>query len=147
MPGRIYLRQFIYRSDLILNPNVLFVFGDNMLHKGLGGQAREMRGQPNAIGIPTKQSPGTATHDYFINSDLQNARIRGEINSAFKKLRQQLLDNKDIVFPKSGIGTGLSQLETRAPEILRYIELHIRYLYEITENTHHFSQNPIKDLP
>jgi hypothetical protein len=123
MPGRIYLRQHIYRSDLILNPNVLFIFGDNMLRIGLGGQAREMRGQPNAIGIPTKQSPGTAPHDYFINSDLQNARIRGEINK------------------------GLSQLEQRAPEILHYIELHIRYLYEITENTHHFSQNPVKEIP
>jgi hypothetical protein len=118
-----------------------------MQRLGLGGQAREMRGEPNAIGIPTKQSPGTATHDYFINSDLQNSQIRGEINKGFKQLRQQLLDNKDIVIPKSGIGTGLSQLEQRAPEILRYIELHIRYLYEITENTYHLSQNPIKDLP
>jgi hypothetical protein len=146
MPGRIFLRNQIFRTDLRLNPNVLFVFGDNMLHIGLGGQAREMRGEPNAIGIPTKQSPGTAIHDYFINSDLQNAQIRGEINKGFKKLRQQLLDNKDIVFPSAGIGTGLSQLETHAPDILRYIELHIRYLYEITQDIHLLSQNPIKDI-
>lgn len=147
MPGRIYLRQHIYRRDLILNRNTLFVFGDNMLRKGLGGQAKEMRGEPNSIGIPTKHSPGTQPYDYFINSDLQNAKIRGEINQGFKKLREQLLNNKDIVFPKNGIGTGLSQLETYAPDILRYIELHIRFLYEITENTHVISQNPLKDLP
>jgi hypothetical protein len=34
----------IYRMDLIANPNILYVFGDNTKRVGMGGQAGEMRG-------------------------------------------------------------------------------------------------------
>ena len=47
----------IFRKDLKNNPTVLYLFGDNRLRKGLGGQAREMRGEPNALGIRTKKVP------------------------------------------------------------------------------------------
>jgi hypothetical protein len=105
-----------------------------MIERGLGGQAKEMRFEPNAIGIPTKWSPGTQIHDYFINPDIQRADVRGRINSQFEKLEKHLKNNGDIVFPKNGIGTGLSQLEQRAPKVLEYIELKIRELYKITES-------------
>ncbi len=134
MPGKIYLIPHISRRDLILNRDTLFVFGDNMIHRGFGGQAKEMRGEPNAIGIPTKWLPDTTSISYFSNFDLQNAQIRGEINRNFDKLEAHLRANNDIVLPKNGIGTGLSQLETRAPKILEYIELRIRKLYQITES-------------
>jgi hypothetical protein len=133
MPGTIYLYPHIERMDLKTNLTTLFVFGDNMMQRGLGSQAKEMRGEPNAIGIPTKWSPGTNIHDYFINPDIQRADVRGRINSQFKKLEKHLKNNGDIVFPKNGIGTGLSQLEQRAPKVLEYIELKIRELYKITE--------------
>jgi hypothetical protein len=52
------LRQkWITRDDLRANPNVLYLFGDNERREGLGGQAKEMRGEPNAIGVRTKASP------------------------------------------------------------------------------------------
>ena len=134
MPGKIYLRKHILRMDPRLNPDMLFAFGDNMLRRGLGGQAKEMRGEPNAVGIPTKWSPLTTNEAYFSNFDFQNARVRGAINSAFERLTNHLNQDKNLVFPLDGIGTGLSQLEYRAPEILRYIELNIRRLYQITES-------------
>ncbi len=104
-----------------------------MFRQGFGGQAREMRGEPNAIGIPTKWSPFTSLEAYFINSDLQNARVRGSINNSFDRLSNHLKNGGTVVLPKSGIGTGLAQLENRAPKILEYIELKIRELYKITE--------------
>ena len=47
----------ICRDDLRRNPNAVYIFGDNEARTGLGGQAREMRGEPNAMGIATKRSP------------------------------------------------------------------------------------------
>lgn len=41
----------IMRRDLLDNQDKLYVFGDNMVRRGFGGQAREMRGEPNAVGI------------------------------------------------------------------------------------------------
>ncbi len=134
MPGTIYLKEKIIRMDLKLNPNMLFAFGDNILRHGFGGQAAQMRGEPNAVGIPTKWSPGTYPHDYFIDQDLQNAQVRGAINAGFLRLGSHLLEGKSITLPSHGIGTGLAELEFRAPEILKYIENHIRKLYQITES-------------
>lgn len=133
MPGKIYLIPHITRSMLQTNPKTLFVFGDNMMRLGLGGQAKEMRGEPNSVGIPTKWSPNTTLEAYFINADISNPKILSEINKGFDRLEKHLKENGDVIFPKAGIGTGLSQLEHRAPEVLKYIELNIRRLYEITE--------------
>ena len=133
MPGKIYLAPHITRKLVRDNSDVLFVFGDNMLQSGFGGQAKEMRNEPNTIGIPTKWSPHTTSEAYFINSDIYNPQIRRRIDLGFEKLENHLKNNKDICFPKNGIGTGLSQLEQRAPNVLKYIELKIRKLYEIIE--------------
>tara|TARA_Y100000034_G_scaffold87336_1_gene104761 strand:- start:4060 stop:4287 length:228 start_codon:yes stop_codon:yes gene_type:complete len=61
----------IFRGDLIANPNRTYLFGDNFIRKGYGGQAKEMRGEPNAYGIVTKRFPSmdkkaflTDKHDY-----------------------------------------------------------------------------------
>jgi hypothetical protein len=53
----IIYQKYIKREDLRANPTVLYVFGDNEARTGLGGQAKEMRGEPNAVGIATKASP------------------------------------------------------------------------------------------
>ena len=45
------------REDLKANPTALFVFGDNYLGVGYGGQAFSARGEPNAVGVITKYSP------------------------------------------------------------------------------------------
>ena len=43
-----------------------------MQQKGYGGQAREMRGEPNSIGIPTKWAPDSNKSSYFCDGDLDN---------------------------------------------------------------------------
>lgn len=89
-------------------PEGLFVFGDNLERWGLGGQAKEMRGEPNAVGIPTKRSPRA----YLCNEDLD------EWIAATKEDVEKLHSHTGIVvWPKDGIGTGLAQLAVRAPVI------------------------------
>jgi hypothetical protein len=59
----------IYREDLRNNPDFMFLFGDNLQRTGLGGQAKEMRGEFNAIGIATKKSPSLSDDAFFTDEE------------------------------------------------------------------------------
>ena len=58
-------RDWITRDMLRSEPRKIFLFGDNLARWGLGGQAKEMRGEPNAHGITTKRFPGIDHKDFF----------------------------------------------------------------------------------
>ena len=79
------------------HPTYLFVFGDNLVGNGQGGQAI-IRYCKNSFGIPTKKLPSSLP-DSFFNDD----------NFEF------------IVFPEDGLGTGLAQLPEKAPKTYRFL--------------------------
>lgn len=110
----------ITRDMLRARPDTLFVFGDNMIARGLGGQAKEMRGEPNAVGIPTKMMPGMGNSDFFHDEDFERAKPK--IDAAFVKLFAHAARGGNIVWPADGIGTGLAELPKRAPKIWKLIE-------------------------
>jgi len=110
----------IYRNNLRRDPDTLFVFGDNMVERGLGGQAKEMRGEPNAVGIPTKLFPSMTEQAFFRDSDFNRAKPK--IDAAFVRLFVHAANGGDVVWPAAGVGTGLAELEKRAPKIWAYIE-------------------------
>jgi len=70
-PGRLLRWKWITREELQRHPELIFVFGDNMLRKGFGGQAKEMRGEPNAVGVPVKWRPSRDAGAYFTDRDLR----------------------------------------------------------------------------
>ena len=115
--------KMIMRADLQANPRAIYVFGDNVRRCGMGRQAAQMRGEPNAIGIATKWAPGRAAQDYF-NDDYYQRQI--EIIAAdFHRLidiRSSGLASV-IVVPTDGVGTGLSDLPTRAPMTWRFLSM------------------------
>lgn len=111
------------------HPRVLFVFGDNMRRAGMGGQAAALRGEPNAVGIPTKWAPGRRDSDYFNDGDLE--AVKDTLDAEFARLEEHLRAGGTVVWPKAGIGTGLSQLPQRAPRIQRYIRWQRRRLRRI----------------
>lgn len=47
--GKVLRVKFITRQMVESAPNTIFVFGDNMLRVGMGGQAGAMRGCRNAM--------------------------------------------------------------------------------------------------
>lgn len=118
--GKIETRAWITRKMLRAEPDKLFVFGDNMQRVGMGGQAKEMRGEPNAVGIPTKHSPGTGPYDYFTDDDI--IRVSSTIIKEVVRLRSHLRAGGTVVWPGDGIGTGLADLTYRAPAIMWLIE-------------------------
>lgn len=112
--------RFVTRDMLRAAPDTLFVFGDNMKERGLGGQAREMRGEPNAIGIPTKWRPSNDIDAFFIDTDMP--AVQGLIDERFSRIEAHLIKGGEVIWPSAGIGTGLADLRSRAPRIYAYIE-------------------------
>lgn len=116
-------RKFITREMVRAEKSVLFVFGDNFHRAGLGGQAKEMRGEPNAVGLVTKGTPGHNEADYLTNADL--GRVIHEGRAAVGVLISHLLLGGTVVWPQDGIGTGLARLQEKAPLIaVWYSNLH-----------------------
>jgi hypothetical protein len=122
------------RAYLRANPDKLFVFGDNWARTGHGGQARESRGEPNAIGIRTKKAPTYEEQDFLTDAEysVNVTKILADFELVFLALRQ----GKTVVWPADGIGTGIARLPARAPETLRFINTIIgslKAVYGITE--------------
>ena len=115
-----YIQKWIERSDLRDNPEVYFLFGDNTVRKGMGGQAGAMRGEPNAIGIATKRTPARGSDAFFSDLELErNCRI---IAKDFRKAFQMRDQGHLIVIPADGLGTGLSELPKLAPKTNDFLE-------------------------
>lgn len=125
----IEFRPFIYREDLQRETETLFVFGDNMLRKGFGGQAAAMRGEPNAVGIPTKELPSMTTNAFLSDADFD--RWKETSLPDWRRLFHQARQGGKIVWPEAGIGTGLAKLEENAPSIADAIKRNLAALQEL----------------
>jgi hypothetical protein len=119
----IIYQKWITRVDLRANPSVLYVFGDNVARVGLGGQAKEMRGEPNAVGIATKWSPSE-----FFDEARTNEQCR-IIEKDMVSLNTARSFGRLIVLPLDGLGTGLADLSTRAPTTFAYLQEQLKRLH------------------
>ncbi len=114
-PAKLEIRKLITREDVRAEPDKIFLFGDNLKQSGFGGQAKEMRGEANARGIPTKKEPANARTSFFTDKEFE--ANKKAIDEAFGKIPP----GKTIVIPKGGIGTGLASLEEKAPQTFAYL--------------------------
>lgn len=115
----IYMKT-ITREMVQKNPDFLFVFGDNVMRQGLKGQAAAMRGEPNARGIATKWYP-SLNEDAFFN-DRDYHQIQDILHADLVPIAQAIHAGRTVIWPEDGIGTGLSQLPTRAPQVWQFLE-------------------------
>tara|TARA_Y100000034_G_scaffold109302_2_gene140477 strand:+ start:110 stop:490 length:381 start_codon:yes stop_codon:yes gene_type:complete len=81
---------------------------------------KEMRGESNSVGIVTKHFPGRQDPDYFTDDDFGD--VIPLIDEAYAKLDYFLLQGGLVIFPYDGLGSGLADLEHRAPMIDTYIK-------------------------
>lgn len=123
VPNKVERRDSITRESVRAEPETLFVFGDNDQRKGNGGQAKAMRGEPNAVGIRTKDAPHTGESAYW--SDAMYEDNIKKIDEDFKRIESH---KGTVVIPSAGLGTGLSELQIRAPKTLAYLESKIAAL-------------------
>jgi hypothetical protein len=116
MENKVVYMNEITRGFVQIHPDKIFLFGDNLEGKGMGGQAFAMRGEPNSIGIPTKKKP-TYEWDAYMSDDEYEENIKN-IDIAFAKIPK----GKIIVIPKAGLGTGLAKLPEKAPRTFEYLK-------------------------
>jgi len=125
----IIYQRWIYRDDLQANPDIMYLFGDNVDRIGRGGQAKEMRGEPNAHGIATKVSPSNHPNAFFNDEKFleQSKIIFNDFSAVFGKIAK----GGTVIIPLYGLGSGLSQLPEKAPGLNTYLLRQIAYLTEI----------------
>lgn len=122
MSGQVRYLDWVTRDMLRAEPEARFVFGDNLLRVGMGGQAGAMRGEPNAIGVATKRAPGMSDRDFFDNSVQSLTDLLGE----FEPILKALAEGRAVYVPRDGLGTGLSELPQRAPSLANLITAFFR---------------------
>jgi hypothetical protein len=113
-----------YTPELLqLNPDTIFVFGDNTKRVGRGGQAI-IRGAPNALGIVTKRIGDMARGSFFEeNSESDRKAVEADLAA----LELLLKDGKKVVIPVSrqtmtiSLGLERAQLPHRAPTLYKLI--------------------------
>ena len=78
---------------------------------------------PNARGIPTKKKP-TMDEDAFFTDEEYDDNIK-IIDKAFEPVDKAIEDDKVIVLPEDGLGTGRADLQNKAPKTFEYLEAKI----------------------
>lgn len=115
-------------NDTRANKNHLFIYGDNDWHVGEKGQAI-IRKESNAMGIPTKKIPSMSKEAFYVDEEID--KNKEKIDNAIDKIIKQLSKYDAVVFPVDGLGTGLSQLDKRAPLTFKYLNDSIEVLKKV----------------
>jgi len=112
--------KFITRAYIkSMYGKMYFVFGDNLLKSGYGGQARECRGEPNCFGVPTKFRPSVSSGSYF--TDKTFVTNSAAIDAAINKIPRDL-----PIYVIPNIGRGLSRMDSFAPRSYEYMISELR---------------------
>jgi hypothetical protein len=98
------------------NKDKLYIFGDNTLRIGNGGQA-QIRDCVNSFGICTKLAPSTTEHSYFSDSIEHLELIEADISELIKISKTGKYN--EIIFPWDGLGSGLSKMPQKCPLLYR----------------------------
>jgi hypothetical protein len=115
-------------DDCLQHPDYLFIYGDNDIHQGKGGQAI-IRSQPNSLGVPTKKRPTNQSTSFYTDQEYQQ-NIQ-KIDQALAQIIGVSHLYKKIIFPKDGLGTGLAQLPMKAPKTYQYLRNKLNQLFGI----------------
>jgi hypothetical protein len=136
--------KIVLRSELKANPTTLYLFGDNDIRKGLGGQAKEMRGEPNAIGVSTKKLPARGEEAYKSDTELEKNKkiITNDINRAIAEWNTGKYNK--LIIPQMGVG--LAELPTRAPETYKFLQQELKRLEDqVTKPSTSTKSNMVSD--
>lgn len=112
-------QHIITRAEVQANPDTLYLFGDNCMRKGYGGQAKEMRDEPNTHGIATKHVPNNIDSSFMTDDSLNTNKYIITRDIDFAIIKYISGPYKHLVIPP--IGTGLARLPEKAPETYKWL--------------------------
>ena len=126
-------RQWFSMEQCENNKLSLYIFGDNMISIGTGGQA-QIRYCNNSFGIPTKRLPSMTDESFFNDRDDEKECIDINISQLKSIIDSNIYEN--IILPYDGLGTGLAEMDKRSPYLFKYLNdslsklLNISYMKE-----------------
>jgi hypothetical protein len=123
----VIMQEVVRRADARRNPGVLYVFGDNVARRGMGGQARELRGEVNSVGIRTKYTPG---EHYFVEAPAEIVAQKRMIDEDMAVLFKHVNGGGIVVWPGRGVGTGMAKMDIHAPTTFDYLTSKFKALFE-----------------
>jgi hypothetical protein len=98
----IYKNIIITQEFLDSNPNVYFIFGDNVIREGMGGAAH-LRYHPHSIGFITKKFPDNKSESFYRPDEYSEVFFE-----ELKKLKTIIQKRPDKIFYISQLGAGLA---------------------------------------
>lgn len=116
-----YFPRFWTCSDVEANLNYLFVYGDNDLQRGRGGQAI-IRDLPNTIGLPTKKLPNNLPESFY--TDLEYEKNKVKIDAAIEQILLKAEFYDGIMLPHDVFGH--AKLHLLAPKTFQYLSEQIK---------------------
>jgi len=123
-------------KDVKANPDKIFIYGDNDLRTGKGGQAI-IRGLSNTMGIRTKKKPTYDKDAFYTDLELESnkKKIFEDINS----IKLELLFGKTIFLSRGGYGTDRAKLQEKAPLTFDYLNKMLldNFYYDNTTGKHY----------
>lgn len=122
----VIFQQIIARADARRNAQVLYVFGDNVARKGMGGLAAELRNEKNAVGVRTKYT----AHEFYTEDPESVAAQNRMIDEDMKPLFDHVRRGGVVVWPARGVGQGTARLPLRAPSTFDHLERKLEALIE-----------------
>lgn len=148
MLGAIILFKGWYSPALCrARPDLVFVFGDNLVGSGTGGQAC-IRSCHNAFGVPTKRLPKMTAGAFFSDDNYQDS---AHVLRALHTIEQRLLAGETFVIPvteegEPSLGLERARLREKAPRIYQAIKTRVEEwchyfpVEEIRKTTHLHSE-------
>lgn len=94
--------KYITEEFLRANPNVTFVFGDNLIRQGKGGAAK-LRDEPNTYGFITKKAPNNDYESFYRPSDYVDM-----FYAELLRLAKEIEKNPERTYLISKLGGGLA---------------------------------------
>ncbi|RLC45641.1 MAG: hypothetical protein DRH57_07590 [Candidatus Cloacimonadota bacterium] len=112
-------KEWFSLEQCLENPNKLYVFGDNMIRRGKGGQA-SIREAANSIGLATKRLPSMSVASFFSDKEDEYCIVEEDIEKILSEMQKDLRYDT-LVLPFDGLGTGLSQMPEKSPELFEHM--------------------------
>ncbi|KKL08285.1 hypothetical protein LCGC14_2577390 [marine sediment metagenome] len=116
--------MWITKEMIEESTHIIFIFGDNLLQRGLGGQAKVCRPFVNkgkALGIPTKRKPTMYADAFFSDRDDEIRAVRWAIRTIISKY-----DGGYTIIFMPNIGRGYAKLPEKSPRIYKLISNFIK---------------------
>ena len=124
----IRIQKLFSIEDCSNHPEDIYIFGDNLIGRGYGGQAI-IRNCHNTFGIPTKRLPSHSEDAYFSDQFDEYEAVKERI----EKLLALKFSKADItfVFPEDGLGTGLSKMNIKSPQLFKYMNEQLNKYFSV----------------